>query len=333
MKYTLQWVAAKIGALTYRVIKTISYRGIIPVILVATALALLVIWDVTFFWIVVIEYFLVLFPALVAVITIKRVDSKVIESIAVKQFTFKEIRHLILEIGSIEKFNSDKITVSDTKAAEKLCRDLIKNHINEIPGYESVDSDIYLGTIRFIFDSNEWKRMGKGNSEASGFHSRAYLHSTINCTLSLSEMYASLLHELLHNYSSDEGLTTYATLMLALKSDNKILISGAATSALLYLSTLPLRVTPMQVWRKHERTWDYSSLKKYESFAWYLPRDLEIQNSLKGTEEASLLKEYVPKYVLNCIEATIEMEEKQLSIPDGILDSLNCSDFGDTAPS
>lgn len=113
-------------------------------------------------------------------------------------------------------------TDEELKYIVDYVRNLIREHIRDVPMFERVWNKRYTGIVWFFNNHSNavriWTRHHCCVDSASGFHDTA---SNINYIYVPGHSYVQLvktvLHECIHSFVSDESVTTFATLYLLLK--------------------------------------------------------------------------------------------------------------------
>ena len=113
-------------------------------------------------------------------------------------------------------------TDEELKYIVDYVRNLIKEHIRDVPMFERVWNKRYTGRIWFFNNHSNavrvWTRHYVCVGSAAGFHNTA---SNINYIYVPGHSYVQLvktvLHECIHSFVTDESVTTFATLYLLLK--------------------------------------------------------------------------------------------------------------------
>ena len=113
-------------------------------------------------------------------------------------------------------------TDEELKYIVDYVRNLIKEHIRDVPMFERVWNKRYTGIIWFFNNRGNavrvWARHGRQLTSAAGMHNTASNVSYIYVPgHSYVQLVKTVLHGCIHSFVSDESVTTFATLYLLLK--------------------------------------------------------------------------------------------------------------------
>lgn len=281
MRYKLQRLASNIGKIGGMISGVMFGHGIILPITTFTIITLLIailavvpespvpiiIYSITVWAF----NFIIIVPAIINKITVKRLDINNVKIDSHNDIQLTHIVNWIEQITPIIGFNIQELTDEKLTKFEAYIRQLIKDNINSIPGYEEVDRNTYLGTLTLCKNMQYRNLMFGKSTRIAGRHSYLLGTSVVDCaTTPTPEVYCAIAHEFLHTFCADEALTTYATFMMALKSDNPEFIQGAAFQVGLQIYT----------WLIYLSNNDESILSEYTKCLMYIPYDIGITNDI-----------------------------------------------------